>query len=85
MSPPGGLHEADHDIGEWNRFEITMRGNHLSVELNGKQVLENARLPGIPARGRIALQHHGGKDNQGSWISPPALVQFRNVFIKELD
>ena len=76
---------ADNDIGQWNRFEITMRQDRLSVKLNGKQVLHNAQLPGIPSRGRIALQHHGGKDGDGNWNSPPALVQFRNIAIKELD
>ena len=76
---------ADHNIGEWNTFEITMRGDRLWVKLNDKQVIENAQLPGIPATGRIALQHHGGKDAAGTWRSPPALVQFRNISIKELD
>jgi hypothetical protein len=76
---------ADHDIGQWNRFEITMKGDRLWVKLNGVQVIENAQLPGIPSRGPIALQHHGGKDKEGQWRSPPALVQFRNISIKELD
>jgi len=51
----------------------------------GVQVIENARLPGIPSQGRIVLQHHGGKDKEGNWRSPPALVQFRKIAIKELD
>jgi hypothetical protein len=76
---------ADNDIGQWNRFELTIRGDRLSVKLNGQQVLKNAQLPGIPSRGRIAIQHHGGKDDDGNWRSPPALVQFRNIAIKELD
>jgi hypothetical protein len=76
---------ADKDIGEWNRFEITMRGDRLWVKLNGEQVLENAQLPDISNQGRIGLQHHGGKDAEGRWRSPPALVQFRNIAIKELD
>jgi hypothetical protein len=76
--------QADHDIGEWNTFEIMMKGDRLWVNLNGKQVIENAQLPGIPARGPIALQHHGAKRN-GEWASPPALVQFRNIAIKELE
>jgi len=75
---------ADNDIGAWNTFEITMKGNRLWVKLNGKPVIENARLPGIPARGRLALQHHGGKDAQGNWRSPPSLVQFRRIAIQEL-
>lgn len=74
---------ADRDIGQWNTFFITMKGDRLSVKLNGKQVLRNAQLPGIPESGPIALQHHGGKRN-GEWSSPPALVQFRNIFIREL-
>ncbi|MEQ8786301.1 MAG: DUF1080 domain-containing protein [Pirellulaceae bacterium] len=76
---------ADHDIGQWNRFEITMKGDRLWVKLNGVQVIENAQLPGIPSRGPLALQHHGGKDKEGVWRSPPALVQFRNLYIKSLD
>ena len=75
---------ADNDVGQWNTFEITLKGSRLSVVLNGKQVLENADLPGLPASGKLALQHHGGKNAAGEWISPPALVQFRNISIKEL-
>ena len=74
---------ADHDIGQWNTFEITMKGSRLSVVLNGERVIENAELPGVPARGPIALQHHGSKKD-GKWVSPPALVQFRNIQIREL-
>lgn len=74
---------ADHDIGEWNKFEITVKGNRLSVKLNGKQVLREAELPGLPERGPVGLQHHGGKRN-GVWTGPPSLVQFRNLRIREL-
>jgi hypothetical protein len=74
---------ADHDIGEWNTFEITMKGSRLTVVLNGEKVLDEAELPGVPARGRIALQHHGSKKD-GQWVAPPALVQFRRISIKEL-
>jgi hypothetical protein len=74
---------ADRDIGQWNTFEITMKGDRLTVVLNGVTVIENAQLPGVPAKGPIALQHHGDwKD--GNWASPPALVQFRNLAIREL-
>ena len=74
---------ADRNIGEWNTFEITVGGNRLTVILNGETVLDKAELPGLPARGRIALQHHGSKKD-GVWTSSPALVQFRNISIKEL-
>jgi hypothetical protein len=74
---------ADKDIGQWNAFEITMKGDRLTVVLNGVTVLENAELPGVPARGRIALQHHGQKKD-GVWTGPPSLVQFRNISVREL-
>jgi hypothetical protein len=74
---------ADRNIGEWNTFEITVTGSRLTVVLNGQRVIDSAELPGLPARGRIALQHHGSKKD-GKWNSPPALVQFRNISVKEL-
>jgi hypothetical protein len=74
---------ADHNIGEWNTFVITLRGDRLSVVLNGKTVLDNAQLPGVPPSGRIALQHHG-EWKDGAWTSPPSVVQFRNIYVKEL-
>lgn len=77
--------QADRPVGEWNRFEITVRGDTVTVVLNGKTVLPGAKIPGMPPRGRIALQHHGGKDRTGRWNSPPSLVQFKNIFVRELD
>ena len=74
---------ADRHIGEWNTFQITMIGDRLTVELNGHKVIEDAQLPGVAERGPIALQHHGGK-RDGEWVSPPSIVQFRNIEIKEL-
>jgi hypothetical protein len=74
---------ADKNIGEWNTFKITVKGNVLNVELNGVPVIINASLPGLPETGAIGLQHHGSKEN-GEWNSPPSLVQFRNIYIKEL-
>jgi hypothetical protein len=75
---------ADRDIGQWNAFEITMKGDRLTVVLNGITVLDNAQLPGVPARGPLALQHHGQKKD-GVWTGPPSLVQFRNISIKALN
>lgn len=76
---------ADKPVGEWNTFVITMKGDKLTVELNGKKVIEDAQLPGSPARGALALQHHGGFDAQkNEWNSASSLVQFRNIYIKEV-
>lgn len=75
--------QADQPVGEWNTYEITVRGNTVTVLLNGKTVLPGATLPGLPAKGRIGLQHHGGM-RDGKWNSPPSLLQFRNIFLKDL-
>lgn len=76
---------ADKPVGEWNRFEITLKGERLTVVLNGQTVIDNARLPGLPESGRIALQHHGGKNPKTGELSPASsLVQFRNLAIREL-
>ncbi len=77
-------HQADKPIGEWNAFEITMKKDRLTVLLNGVTVIENAELPGIPAKGPICLQHHGGYKD-GKYTGPPSLVQFRNIYVKPLD
>jgi hypothetical protein len=77
---------ADRPRGEWNTFEITMKGDRLWVKLNGEEVISNAELPGVPKRGPIALQHHGSYNAKtGKWSGPPSLVQFRNIAIKELN
>lgn len=75
--------QADRPVGQWNRFEITMKGDRVTVVLNGKTVVENAQLPGVAARGPIGMQHHGGK-RSGKWVSPPSLLQFKDIYIKEL-
>jgi hypothetical protein len=74
---------ADHNVGEWNTYEITVRGNRLTVVLNGQTVISSAELPDLPANGPVGLQHHGSKKGD-VWTSPPALVQFRNISIAEL-
>ncbi|MDZ4289979.1 MAG: DUF1080 domain-containing protein [Prosthecobacter sp.] len=75
--------QADNPVGQWNRFEITHQKGTITVILNGKTVLPGATIPDLPKLGAIGLQHHGG-EKDGKWNSPPALLQFKNIFIKEL-
>ena len=63
---------ADKPVEQWNRFVIRMVSDRLTVDLNGKRVIDNAQLPGVPASGQIALQSHG------------CPVEFQNVFIRQL-
>jgi type 1 glutamine amidotransferase len=76
--------QADKPVGQWNHFEITVRGKTVNVVLNGTTVISKALVPTLPDRGRLAFQHHGGKNKDGAWNGPPSLVQFKNVYIKEL-
>lgn len=77
---------ADRPVGQWNTFTIVLVGNRLTALLNDQMVIENAPLEGIPERGPIALQHHGGpRGNDGELSPASSLVQFRNVWIKPLD
>lgn len=77
--------KMDKPKGEWNAFEITVKGDRLWVKLNAEEVITNAQLPGIPSEGPLALQHHGGwNDKTKLWSGPPSLVQFKNIYIKEL-
>lgn len=64
--------QADRPVGEWNRTMVTLKGDRLTVALNGRVVIDNAQLPGIPAKGAIGLQHHG------------TAIDFANLWIKEL-
>ena len=72
-------------MGQWNKFVITVRGDRVSVELNGQTVIDRARLPGLPERGRIGLQHHGGLNPKtGQWAAASSLMQFREIYVKPL-
>ena len=57
--------QADKPVGQWNHFEITVRGKTVNVVLNGKTVIPDAIVPTLPDRGRLAFQHHGGKNKDG--------------------
>jgi hypothetical protein len=76
--------QADKPVGEWNHFEITVKGKTVKVVLNGKTVIAGATIPDLPPGGPIAFQHHGSKNQDGEWTGPPSLIQFRNIYIKEL-
>jgi hypothetical protein len=49
--------------GEWNHFQITVKGDTLTVKLNGETVnevnLKDPKLAGRPDKGYIGFQDHG--------------------------
>ncbi len=76
---------ADQPVGEWNSFDVTVRGDRITVVNNGIVVINNALFPGLDTKGRIGLQHHGGiHPETGKLRGASSLVQFRNIYIKEL-
>lgn len=73
------LVHADSPFGAWNAVRIVMVGERVTVELNGRLVVDHARLENyfdrsipIPRRGPIQLQTHGGE------------IRWRNVFIRRI-
>lgn len=77
---------ADKPVGEWNVFDITMKGDRVTIVNNGKTVIDNAPMPGIPAKGPLVLQHHGGFNEKTKEFNPAsALIQFRNIWIKPME
>lgn len=76
---------ADRPVGEWNEMQITMKGDRVTVVLNGQTVIDSSRVPGAPPTGPIVLQHHGGyNEKKKQWSPASALVQFRNIWIREM-
>lgn len=68
-----GKGETVVKAGDWNQYEITARGNHIQLKLNG---LVTAELDDDQAReGIMALQLHAG---------PAMKVEFRNIKLKKL-
>ncbi|HTI73218.1 MAG TPA: HEAT repeat domain-containing protein [Candidatus Limnocylindria bacterium] len=63
---------ADLPIGDWNSMSLRVRGERVTVTVNGEQVIADAQLPGIPARGSIGLQHEHGR------------IQFRYVWVRQV-
>ena len=78
-NPSKPLLVADNAIGQWNTFHIIMKGDKVTVFLNGKKTVDNVilenywdrKLP-IFIKEQIELQAHG------------TYVAYRNLYIKEL-
>lgn len=73
------LAHADKPFGKWNKLLVRMVGENVTIWLNGKLVVDEARLENyydrsisVPARGPIQLQTHGGE------------IRWRKVLITDL-
>ena len=74
---------ADKPVGQWTEMKITMKGETVTVILNGKTVLDKSNMPGVAKAGPITLQLHGGYNAKSkTWNNASALIQFRNLRIK---
>lgn len=78
-NPSKPLAVADNKIGEWNTFHIVMKGEKVTVYLNGVLVTDNVTLENywdknqpIFPREQIELQAHG------------TYVAYRNIYLKDL-
>src|SRR5262245_18870304 len=62
--------------GEWNSYELTVKGDAISLAFNGEKVIgadisKNDEMKKRPRKGNIGLQNHGSD------------VEFRKIAIKE--
>ena len=78
-NPSQALKIADKQVGDWNRFHVIMKGDRVTVWLNGELVVDNTVLENYWDRSKpifpkeqIELQCHGDP------------TEWRNIFIKEL-
>jgi hypothetical protein len=55
----------------WNRFEGGLRGDRLSLSVNGKPVFTDKKLGSVPARGPLK-------------IVPTGPIDFANVYVRDL-
>jgi hypothetical protein len=70
---------ADKPFGEWNSVRIVQVGERTTVYLNGKLVVDHARMENywkrdlpLYRKGMILLQTHGGE------------IRWRNLFVREI-
>jgi hypothetical protein len=78
-NPSKPLILADNAIGDWNNFHIIMKGDRVTVYLNGKLVVDNVilenywdrNMPIFPEE-QIELQAHGTH------------VAYRDIYIREI-
>lgn len=64
------LHKPD----EWFTQEVTAKGNHIVIKVNGKTTVDFVDEPATFKKGHFALQHH----------DPGCVVMFRKIEVKEL-
>jgi hypothetical protein len=68
------LDKAPHKPDEWFTQEVIAKGDHLTVFVNGKKVVDWKDPKHRHKKGRFALQQH----------DPGSVVQFRKIEVKEL-
>ena len=77
--PSKPLKLADNAIGDWNNFHIIMKGDSVTVYLNGELVVDNVilenywdrNIPIFPEE-QIELQAHGTH------------VYYRDIYLREI-
>ena len=77
---------VDQPVGQWNAMDLVVNGERITIVHNGVVVIEDALHPGLDVTGRIGFQHHGGINPEtGKLQGASSLVQFRNIWIFEME
>jgi hypothetical protein len=74
-------------VGEWNSQEITCRGNHVTVKLNGTVIVDADIEKASTPKTIDGRNHPGLKRTSGyiGFLGHGAHVEFRNIRIHSLD
>lgn len=65
-------------VDEWFTQEVIADGNHVTILVNGKQVVDWIDPENRFTSGHLALQHNSGSNGRDT------VVQFRKIEVKEL-
>ena len=68
---PKKLDSTENQPGQWNEYDITCKGDTITVLVNGQ--LQNDAVKATDTEGWICLQSEG---------SP---IQFRNIYLEDLN
>ena len=71
--------EQLHKPDEWFTQEVIVRGDHITIKVNGKITVDFRDSKNTYSKGYLALQHHGAPGN-----IPETILQVRKIEVREL-
>jgi len=80
--------QVDPKVGHWHTVKITMVGRTLSAELDGQVMIDRYDYPPwllSTEAEQLRFQKHRYLENTATGKKNPCPIEFRNIFIKEIE